>query len=114
LDKPSLLGVSILDSSISQLAKEYQGYWRSYQQGQLASSDADLPALLKDALEANSSIAWIELRNSLVEWLRYFCVSNSLISKLNIAESSKKRRLARADQLSSMLMACSPSTGATE
>ena len=114
LDKPSLLGVSILDSSIIQLAKEYQGYWRSYQQGQLASSDADLPALLRDALEVNSSTAWVEIRNGLVEWLRYFCISNSLIAKLHIAESSKKRRLTRADQLSSMLMAWSPSTGTTE
>ena len=107
-DKPSLLGVSILDASIAKLAQEYQVYWRSYQQGNLASSDYELSALLENALETNPEVAWVELRNGLIEWLRFFCVSNSLVAKLHLMQSSQKPRLARADQLTSMLMTWVP------
>jgi ferredoxin-NADP reductase len=106
--KPSLLGVSILDSSIKQLSTEYQSYWRAYQQGNLAASDAQLPALLDAALSSNASVSWVELRNGLVEWIRFFCTSNNLLAKLNLKDVGKKSRFARADQLTDLLMAWNP------
>jgi len=109
LDKPSILGASVLEPAVRQLASEYQSYWRSYQKGEFANSDQELSSLLENVVKSNPSLAWVELRNGLVEWLKYFCSSNSLVARLHLSDTNKKPRLARADQLIGALSSWNPS-----
>ncbi len=110
LEKPKLLGVSTLEPAIEELAKHYPEYWHAYQQGKFAISDSDseLDHLMKDISQTNPDIEWVELQNGLIEWIKYFCVSNSLVAKLHLQESKSQRqhRLARADVLIGLVSSC--------
>lgn len=103
LAKPQLLGVPALDMSLQDLAKNYQGYWRLYQEKKLAHSNQELQHLLAELYQQQSALSWGELKQGLQEFIRYFAMSNGLASKLRLQKKQNPRRLAMAATLSGLL-----------
>jgi hypothetical protein len=110
LAKPKLLEASFLESSIGDLGKNYQKYWRLYQEKKLAKSNAELEQLLTSLYQFQGQLAWSELQQGLQAFIRFFSTSQGLAAKLRTQKIQHQHRLAIAANLSELLNSWQPET----
>jgi len=103
LAKPKLLEVPTLKPAIQDLDKNYQKYWRLYQEKKFAQSNDEIRQLLSGLYQSQEKISWAELKQGLQAFIRFFSMNQGLAAKLRTQKSLNQHRLAIAANLSNLL-----------